>query len=61
MATDEYIWVEDAAEQYQRSRDWLFRQIREKKLTGYTFPGDRKVYLDRKELHDYLTTPRSTK
>lgn len=60
MADNEYIWIDDASEQYKRSREWLFRQIREKKLTGYQFPGDRRMYLSRKELEEYLTTPRPT-
>jgi len=58
MATEDFIWIEDAVREYSRSRDWLYRQLREGKLKGYNFPGDRKVYLSRKELDDYLKTPR---
>jgi hypothetical protein len=56
----DYIWIEAAAEDYKRSKEWLFRQIREGKLTGYNFPGDRKTYLSKKELEEYLHTPRAT-
>jgi excisionase family DNA binding protein len=58
MASHDFIWIEDAAREYKRSRDWLYRQIRDGKLKGYTFPGDRKVYLAREEVEKYLTTPR---
>ena len=58
MSSEDLIWLTNAATEYNRSKDWLYRQIREGKLTGYTFPGDRKVYLSRKELDDYLKTPR---
>jgi hypothetical protein len=55
---EDFIWIEEAAETYKRSKDWLFRQVREGKLAGYTFPGDRKTYLSRTELETYLKTPR---
>jgi excisionase family DNA binding protein len=58
MASNDYIWIEDAAREYKRSRDWLYRQIREGKLTGYNFPGDRRVYLSREQLDQYLKTAR---
>lgn len=61
MAISGYIWLEDAAREYKRSRDWLYRQVREGKLNGYTFPGDRKTYLLREELDKYLNTPRPVK
>jgi hypothetical protein len=60
MPDDKYIWIDDASEKYKRSREWLFKQIREKKLVGYQFPGDRRMYLSRQELDEYLTTPRAT-
>jgi excisionase family DNA binding protein len=59
MASQEYVWIEDAARTYKRSRDWLYRQIRQGKLKGYTFPGDRKIYLSREEVEAYLLTPRA--
>ena len=58
MAPNDFIWIEDAAREYKRSRDWLYRQIREGKLTGYNFPGDRRVYLSREQLDQYLKTAR---
>jgi excisionase family DNA binding protein len=58
MASNDFIWIEDAAREYKRSRDWLYRQIREGKLTGYNFPGDRRVYLSREQLDQYLKTAR---
>lgn len=62
MATNnDYIWIENAAEEFNRSREWLFRQIKEGKLTGYQFPGDRKMYLSRKQVEEYLNTPRPVK
>jgi len=58
MAPNDFIWIEEAAREYKRSRDWLYRQIREGKLTGYNFPGDRRVYLSREQLDQYLKTAR---
>jgi excisionase family DNA binding protein len=58
MASNDFVWIEDAAREYKRSRDWLYRQIREGKLTGYNFPGDRRVYLSREQLDQYLKTAR---
>lgn len=49
-----YIWVQDAVEEYHRSRAWLDIQVREGRLTYAKFEGDRRVYLLRSEL-DKLT------
>lgn len=58
MASEDFVWIEDAAREFKRSRDWLYKQIREGALTGYNFPGDRRVYLSRSEVEKYLKTPR---
>jgi hypothetical protein len=51
------IWIVEAAFQYKRSRDWLDAQIHEGRLTKYTIPGDKRVYISRKEL-EHLLSPR---
>jgi hypothetical protein len=51
------IWIVEASVEYKRSRDWLDAQIREGRLTKYTIPGDKRVYISRKEL-DKLLSPR---
>lgn len=51
-----FIWIQDAAEEYKRSRKWLDEQIASGKLSVATYEGDRKVYLLRSEL-DALLRP----
>jgi hypothetical protein len=41
--------------------DWLYRQVREGKIRGFNFPGDRKTYLLREEEDAYLNMPRLAK
>lgn len=50
------IWIQDAAEEYHRSRKWLDDQVASGKLSAATIEGDRKVYLLRSEL-DTLLSP----
>jgi hypothetical protein len=53
------IWIVEAAIEFKRSRDWLDAQIREGRLGKYTVPGDKRVYVSRKEL-EQLLSPRRT-
>ena len=53
------IWIAEAAIQYKRSRDWLDSQIREGKLGKYTIPGDKRVYVSRRELEALLSPRRA--
>jgi hypothetical protein len=57
MAENDLLWIEDAAREYNRSREWLQRQIKAGKLTAIEIPGDRRLYLSRREL-DELLKPR---
>ena len=56
LTTNDIIWIEDAAKQYNRTRKWLDEQIDQKRLSVVKIPGDRKVYLVRAEL-DTLIRP----
>ena len=47
----------EAAREFNCSESWLRKQIREKRLTAYEKPADRRVYVVRSEL-DRLMTPR---
>ncbi len=51
---NDLIWIMEATFEYKRSRDWLESQVREGKLTKYTIPGDKRVYLSRKQLEKLL-------
>ena len=48
------IWIQDAAQEYDRTRKWLESQ----KLTHVTFAGDTRVYLRRSELDKLIHPPR---
>ena len=52
-----YVWVQDAVEEYKRSRAWLDQQLREGRLSYAKFEGDRRVYLRRAELEQMLGKP----
>ncbi len=41
----DYVWIQEAAKEYRRSRAWLDEQVRDGKLTVAKFTGDRRVYL----------------
>lgn len=58
MPGPEYIWIEEAAETYHRSRAWLDEQVRHGKLTYAKFDGDRRTYLRRAELDKMLGSPK---
>jgi hypothetical protein len=51
---DDMIWIVDAARVYDRSRAWLDSQIKAGQLTKYLFRGDKRVYLSRRELEQFL-------
>lgn len=51
------IWIQDAEQEYERSRKWLDAQP---ELTHVTFAGDKRVYLKRSQLDKLLRTPRET-
>jgi hypothetical protein len=48
------IWVQDAVDEYGRSRKWLDEQVANGTLSTATIAGDRKVYLLRSELDKLL-------
>jgi hypothetical protein len=48
------IWIADAEQQYNRSREWFLKQIKLKKLHKTKIEGDRKVYLLRSEVEQLL-------
>lgn len=48
------IWIQDAADEYGRSRKWLDDQVAAGHLSTATIAGDRKVYLLRSELDKLL-------
>ncbi len=56
MAIDpkDLIWIADAEEQYNRSREWFLKQIKLNKLHRTKIEGDRKVYLLRYEVERLL-------
>jgi hypothetical protein len=56
---NDLIWIVEAAFQYKRSRDWLDTQIRDGNLNKYTIPGDKRVYVSRKELEKLLAPRRA--
>jgi hypothetical protein len=51
---DKYIWIADAVKEYDRSREWLDKQVSEGKLSVAQIPGDRRLYLVRAELDNLL-------
>lgn len=54
------IWIEDAVNEYGRSRAWFNAQLREGTLSAANIPGDRRVYLVRAEV-EALIQPRITR
>ena len=48
------IWIADAEQQFNRSREWFLKQIKLKKLHKSKIEGDRKVYLLRSEIEKLL-------
>ena len=45
--------------QYKRSRGWLDAKIHQGRLTKFTIPGDKRVYISRKELEQLLSLRRA--
>lgn len=56
------IAIQDAAKEYGKSREWLDKQIAERRLSVVKVPGDVKVYLLRSEIEEitapYIEKPR---
>lgn len=50
----DFIWIEDAAKEYDRSRSWLDGQVDQGKLSIVNIPGDRRKYLRRSQLNKLL-------
>jgi len=48
------IWIAEAEQKYNRSREWFLKQIKIKKLHKTKIEGDRKVYLLRSEIEQLL-------
>jgi hypothetical protein len=48
------IWIADAEQHYNRSREWFLKQIKLKKLHKTKIEGDRKAYLLRSEVEQLL-------
>ncbi len=51
---EDLIWIVDAEQRYNRSREWFLKQIKLKKLHKTKIAGDRKVYLLRGEIEQLL-------
>jgi hypothetical protein len=54
MAHDDLIALAEAALEYQVSEGWLRKQVREKKLIAYEKPGDRRTFLSRSALREFM-------
>jgi hypothetical protein len=54
MKPEDYVWIQDAAKEYDRSREWLDKQVAEGRLSVVQVPGDRRMYLLRAELDKLL-------
>lgn len=48
------IWIVDAEQEFNRSREWFLKQIKLGKLHRTRIAGDRKVYLLRSEIIELL-------
>lgn len=53
----QYIWIDEAANEYRRSRSYMRNLVRAKALKGYRFPGDRRLYLSRDEVARFFAQP----
>jgi hypothetical protein len=51
---NDLVWIQDAAEEFGRSREWLDKQLKGRLLSVVKKPGDTKVYLLRSELQKIL-------
>ena len=51
---EDMIWIAEAEQRYNRSREWFLKQIKLKKLHKTKIEGDRKVYLLRSEIEHLL-------
>lgn len=46
--------MDEAVKQYQRSRAWLYEQVKDGHLKRYEIPGDKRVYLSIVEIEKLL-------
>ena len=51
---EDLIWISDAEQHYNRSREWFLKQVKLQKLHKTKIEGDRKVYLLRHEIEQLL-------
>ncbi len=54
MATQPYVWIEEAVREYKRSRDWFNRRLADGRLRRFVSGDDRRVYLSRQEIETIL-------
>lgn len=54
IEASDLIWIVEAEEKYNRSREWFLKQIKLGKLHRTKIEGDRKVYLLRSEIELFL-------
>lgn len=50
VGPQDLIWITDAEQEFNRSREWFLKQIKMQKLHRVKIEGDRKVYLLRGEI-----------
>lgn len=50
----DYIWIDDVQAEYGPSRSWVEIQLRAGALSYVKIPGDRRTYLRRSELEQFL-------
>ena len=52
-----YTHIEEATATWGRYRNWWYAEVKEGRLTGYTFPGLRGTFLRDEEVEQYVNTP----
>jgi len=57
VGLQDLIWITDAEQEFNRSREWFLKQIKMQRLHRVKIEGDRKVYLLRSEIL-HLLQPR---
>ena len=50
VGLQDLIWITDAEQEFNRSREWFLKQIKMQRLHRVKIEGDRKVYLLRSEI-----------
>ncbi len=54
LGPQDLIWIADAENEFNRSREWFLKQIKLGKIHRTKIEGDRKVYLLRSEIKRLL-------